>query len=324
MFKKTPEILPAEKILDIAFKKASKKQVYDKNPFFRTKKTVIARTDSFATKVIKTLERYIKNFPSLENLPSFYQEIIDIKMDIDKLKKGLGAVNWAKKTSQNIYSTQIKFLKKTGQKDLLKKKQKEIYGRISSVVKQIDKELLLLSEAEKMMKNIPDIRDIPTIVIAGYPNVGKSSLLRCLSKAKPKIAEYPFTTKKIYVGHIEREEKYVKKRFQIIDTPGLLDRPISDRNDIEKQAIAALNHLADVTIFVLDPTEICGYPLQEQKKLLSPIKKSFKDAELIIVENKKDVKETTSSYTKLSCKTGEGIKPLIEEIFSYYPSEEEQ
>jgi nucleolar GTP-binding protein len=82
--------------------------------------------------------------------------------------------------------------------------------------------------------------------------VGKSSLLRCLSSAKPEIAQYPFTTKEIHVGHIEKTEKYITKRFQIIDTPGLLDRPLSKRNEIEKQAIAALTHLADLIVFVLD------------------------------------------------------------------------
>ena len=171
------------------------------------------------------------------------------------------------------------------------------------------------------MKDFPNIEDIPTVVIAGYPNVGKSSLLRCISKAKPKIAQYPFTTKEIHVGHVERKDKHVLKRFQVIDTPGLLDRPLSKRNDIEKQAIAALTHLADVIVFMFDSSETCGYSIEDQKHLLLQMKKMFKDSHFIIVENKADFKKTSSKNIKISCKNGEGIDLLLDQVFSHYNQE---
>jgi nucleolar GTP-binding protein len=170
------------------------------------------------------------------------------------------------------------------------------------------------------MREFPEIHDIPTIVIAGYPNVGKSSLLRCLSSAKPKIAQYPFTTKEIHLGHIEKTEKYITKRFQIIDTPGLFDRPLSKRNVIEKQAMAALTHLAGLIIFILDTSETCGYSLEEQTHLLTQIKNMFSGLPTIIVENKADIKKTDSSNLKISCETGEGINILIRKILSSYKS----
>jgi len=40
-----------------------------------------------------------------------------------------------------------------------------------------------------------------TVVVAGYPNVGKSSFIRLVSTAEPEIAAYPFTTKGVIVGH---------------------------------------------------------------------------------------------------------------------------
>ena len=140
--------------------------------------------------------------------------------------------------------------------------------------------------------------------------------MKCLSSAKPEIAQYPFTTKDIHVGHIEKKDRHIIKRYQIIDTPGLLDRPLSDRNKIEKQAIAALNHLADLVIFILDPSETSGYSLDDQKHLLSNIKKMFSESTIILVENKTDIKKTKSSYLKISCETGEGIDALLKEIFS--------
>ena len=323
MFKRIPVVLSAEELLDRSFKKARKVQIIDRNALYKKKKTIIARIDKFSTTVISNLEQYVKKFPSIEQLPSFYQDIIDIKINVNKLKKSLGAVDWARKTCQMIYSKQSKALKKSLNINFLMKKQQEIYGRISSVIKQIDKELALLAEAQNVMKKLPDVYDIPTVVIAGYPNVGKSSILRCLSSAKPKIAQYPFTTKEIHVGHIERKEKHITKRFQIIDTPGLLDRPFSERNDIEKQALSALSNRADIIVFVIDASETSGYLLEEQLHLLSQVKKMFSDSSFLIVENKVDIKRTDSKNLKVSCETGEGIDLLSDEIFSRYKSKEE-
>jgi len=318
MLKGMTDVISAEDLLDRSFKKTKKINITDRNKFYRKKKTIIAKTEIFSKTIITNLEKYVKKFPSIDNLPLFYQDLIHIKIDINKLKKSLGAINWAYKTCQKIFNSQIKFLKKSNNIDLLMKKQKEIYGRMSSVVKQIDNELIILKEAQKIIKKFPEITDLPTIVIAGYPNVGKSSLLRSLSSAKPKIAQYPFTTKQIYVGHITKTEKYIKKRYQLIDTPGLLDRPLTERNEIEKQAISAINNLADIIIFILDPSETSGYSITNQKKLLNQIKKNFKKPDYIIIENKADIKKTRSNNIKISCENNIGIKELENIIFKKY------
>jgi nucleolar GTP-binding protein len=318
MFRHIPLVLSADKILNKSFKRANKVQITDRNALYRKKKTIISKTESFSNTVISTLEQYVKNFPSINNLPPFYQELIDIKISVDKLRKALGAVDWARKTCQMIYTKQSRSLKKSSKIDFLTLKQQEIFGRISSVVKQIDSELTVLIEAQKILKKFPDIHDIPTVVIAGYPNVGKSSLLRCLSSAKPQIAQYPFTTKEIYVGHIKKIEKYITTNVQIIDTPGLLDRPITKKNEIEKQAVAALTHLADIIIFLIDPTETCGYSLDDQMHLLDQLKNMFVDSSFIIVENKSDINNADSKNLKISCETKEGIDSLIQKIFSYF------
>jgi len=115
---------------------------------------------------------------------------------------------------------------------------------------------------------LPDIRpDEPAIVIAGYPNVGKSSFVNRVTRASNQIAEYPFTTKGVQIGHFERDHV----RYQIVDTPGLLDRPEDERNDIERQAVSALEHLADVVVFVLDPSGDC-YPLNVQLELREEVR----------------------------------------------------
>jgi nucleolar GTP-binding protein len=317
MFRNLPQALPAKQLLDQAIRKTKKVQIHDRNKQYEIKKIVIARTELFIEYLTSQLESYVKKFPSIDKLPLFYQEIIDIKIDTDKLKKSLGAIDWARKTALMVYSTQRSSLSKTGNIEFLKQKQKEIYGRVSSIVKQVDKHLIFVADAQRILKTFPDLSDAPTAVIAGYPNVGKSSLIRQLSAAKPEVAQYPFTTRQIYVGHMERKVRYEKKMYQIIDTPGLLDQPLEERNKIEQQAISALRHLADLVVFLFDPSETCGYLISDQMKMLDDIKKIFPDVPFLIVENKVDVTKTTTQNLKISCMTGEGIEMLRQKIFSY-------
>jgi nucleolar GTP-binding protein len=316
MFRNLPQVLVSKQLLDRSIRQSKRVQIHDRDKRYEKKKTIIAHTEVFINTLTSELENYVKKFPSINKLPLFYQDIIDIKIDSNKLKKALGAVDWARKTILMVYSTQGSALQKSGNVDFLKQKQKEIYGRVSSILKQVDAHLLFLSKAQRILKTFPDIDDVPTAVIAGYPNVGKSSLIRQLSAAKPQVAQYPFTTKQISVGHMEKTVHYVVQRYQIIDTPGLLDRPLIKRNPIEKQAIAALRHLADLVVFIFDPSGSSGYEMEEQTLMLQNIRNLFHDVPFLIVENKVDIKNTGSTNRKISCSTGEGIQELRQEIIS--------
>ena len=84
------------------------------------------------------------------------------------------------------------------------------YGRMSSVIKSIEKDLIFLNEARDKLRKLPSIDpQMPAILIAGYPNVGKSSFIRLVTGARPEIASYPFTTQAIYVGHFTRRRPEV-------------------------------------------------------------------------------------------------------------------
>ncbi|MEA3323899.1 MAG: hypothetical protein U9Q37_02010 [Euryarchaeota archaeon] len=64
-------------------------------------------------------------------------------------------------------------------------------------------------------------------------------------------------------------------RYQVVDTPGLLDRPLSYLNEIELQAITALNHVDDVVLLLIDPSEHCGYPLTARTNMFREIEKTL-------------------------------------------------
>ena len=57
---------------------------------------------------------------------------------------------------------------------------------------------------------------------------------------------------------------------QVIDTPGILDHPLEERNTIEMQAITALAHLRAAVLYFVDPSEECGFTIEQQIQVLTP------------------------------------------------------
>jgi nucleolar GTP-binding protein len=318
MFKNLPNVLTADQLFDRALKKTKKIQIVDRDPRYRYRKTIVAQIESINGFLTDQLTSYVEDFPSFDNLHPFYQEILNLKSSIDKLKKALGAVQWAQKTINSVVNKQLPFLRRTLDHGQLQKKYREILGRIASILDQIDPQIAILIEAQFLLKSLPHFEENPTVVIAGYPNVGKSSLLRKLSHATPVVAQYPFTTQEIFVGHMDYKRRYEQLRIQLIDTPGLLDRPFSERNQIEKQAIAAVRHLADVIVFILDPSETCGYSRVKQEHLLQQIMKLLPNVSFIIVENKVDVYDSGSNNLKISCESGIGIDAVKQTLISHF------
>lgn len=53
---------------------------------------------------------------------------------------------------------------------------------------------------------------------------------------------------------------------QVVDTPGILDHPLEERNTIEMQAVTALAHLQCCVLYFIDISEQCGYTIKEQVK----------------------------------------------------------
>lgn len=287
---KLPTIPTPEELLDKGFrrgKKAADLKRSERMPKHLKGKRVEEIRVITACQVIKDkLKLIIDSTPIIEELPEFYQDYIDITVGVDDFKQSLGGLNWAYGIITQLekdYAGKIRRAPSEKASGL----RKQAYGRVSSVVKKIKKNLDFLDFAKANLRNMPTINfDARSIVIAGFPNVGKSTLLTQITDAEPQVANYPFTTKGIQIGHFEKNWKH----YQIIDTPGLLDRPVLDMNDIELNAMVALEHLADAILFIFDSSETCGYPLENQLNLLEEIKNIF-DAPIIYLFNKMDISE---------------------------------
>lgn len=309
-FSRIPTVLSADELIDKAFKRASNVTVMNQDRFQRFKATESARVRSAQNNIQATLTKYVAKFPSFDQLPPFYRDLIGLLADVDRARKALGALDWAAKQVEKVGNETVAAIKSARREDAVLAAKKKAFGRFSSFVKQVGGDLDYLNAVRDAIRRLPMIDpSAPTIVVAGYPNVGKSSLIRKISTAEPEVAAYPFTTKGIAIGIFEKR----RIRYQVVDTPGLLDRDFEARNAIEKQAVLALQHLADCVVFVLDPSETCGYPIAAQERLLADTRALFPEAPILVVENKVDLerREAIGGRLQMSTETGEGIDEVV-------------
>lgn len=306
-----PTVLTADEILDKAFKRASKVDFEGATRLESVREINIGKLKSSSDIIVSTMGKYVKAFPSIDRQSPFYAELINIAVGRDKLKKSLGAIDWSRGNVARVSRAATREMASARTIGKIDEVRRSTYGRMASFVKQVDKELKFLGKARNIMRKFPAINpEDPTVVIAGSPNVGKSQLVGRISTAKPRVAVYPFTTQEISVGVFEK--KYF--RYQVIDTPGLLDRDLSERNDFELRGILALKHLADLVVFMFDPSESCGYSMEDQEHLFKAIKNEFSSVPIIEVENKTDMLKTKSDRMKLSAITGDGVAKLVDAI----------
>ena len=321
-----PTIPTSEELLDKGFSRGKKQADLvrsQKIPKHLKGKRIEERRVVTSCQVIKDkLKSILDAVPEIESMHPFYQDYIDITVGVDAMKQALGALNWAYGIITQLekeYGAKIRKSPSERSSSI----QKEAYGRIASVVNKIKIDLDFLDFSKQSLRNMPTIDfDATTIVIAGFPNVGKSTLLRQITGADPQVANYPFTTKGIQIGHTERHWKHI----QIIDTPGLLDRPVLEMNDIEMNAIVALEHLADAILFIFDASETCGFHLDNQYNLLKQIEKIFSEIPVVYLFNTMDLinnKEYLNKYIDdennsifISAIEGDGIEEINKKIDS--------
>ena len=313
MARRIPTVLTSDELMDKAFHRASKIDKRGTTALDHKKKTALAKVTASGDIVVTALKDYVDRFPRIEKEDGFFSELADLTIGTDQYKRSLGAMNWASNRVEKLKNECLRNLRRTKDMAYLDSQRNGFYGRLSSILRQISKDLLFLQEAKNKFRDLPHIEpDIPTAVIAGFPNVGKSMLVSALSTAAPEIAPYPFTTKGIVIGHIQDGWR----KYQIIDTPGLLDRSLEERNSIEKQAVLALKYLTHVLIFILDPSESCGYPAEKQSALLNSVRNGFPGVPMIIAESKSDMFKSGSDVFKFSAQTGENMEELRTKILN--------
>ncbi|KAF9013838.1 P-loop containing nucleoside triphosphate hydrolase protein [Hymenopellis radicata] len=251
----------ATDFLDIVLSKTQRK-----TPTVIHKNFKISRIRNFYMRKVKftqdsfdeKLGAILTDFPMLDDLHPFLSSLMNVLYDKNHYKLALA-------------------------KDYLKK---AALGRMATIMRRQKDPLAYLEQVRQHISRLPAIDpNTRTLLICGYPNVGKSSFINKVTRADVDVQPYAFTTKSLFVGHLD----YKYLRWQVIDTPGILDHPLEEMNTIEMQSITALAHLKSAVLYFMDLSEQCGYTVEAQCKLFHSIKPLFNGKPTLLVINKIDV-----------------------------------
>ncbi len=179
---------------------------------------------------------------------------------------------------------------------------------------------------------ILELKLIADVGLVGLPNAGKSTLISRISAARPKIADYPFTTLTPNLG-VVRVDEY--RSFVVADIPGLIEGAHRGAGlghqflrHIERTVV--LLHMVDVS----DMTD--GDPVDNFNKInreLEQYSKELLDKPMIVAATKIDIankdklerlkkycEDRSLSFFSISAVTGEGINELVGHLFKVVQS----
>lgn len=162
-----------------------------------------------------------------------------------------------------------------------------------------------------------ELRLIADVGLVGFPNAGKSTFLRAISAAEPKVAAYPFTTLRPHLGVVSRPEY---QSYTVADLPGLID----GAHEGKGLGFRFLRHIqrTKVLLFIIDvaaasPGDDLGHLLAE----LSAHDPRLMDKPRRVVLNKADLLEgdppadlMSFGDFLISAKTGAGVEPVLQAL----------
>jgi nucleolar GTP-binding protein len=307
--------MDSSQLLDIAFHQAAKEAsaVKQKRTVGKGKRHIeadLARVRVAGSIILGHLRDYHRK--TEHHLNAFEQELIGTVVDIDRIARDEKRIWNSLRIINKLMEEFESRIKYADNKTESNRYQTAFYGRVSSIVKRIKFDEI--EKFEKELKKIPRVREMRTIIICGYPNVGKSLILKNLTGHKVEVASYPFTTKGLLVGFLKKDYDEI----QMIDTPGLLDRSVDKMNPIERRAALALKYLSKDIIFTIDPSESCGYSIESQKNLLKTVEKEFKPRMLIVATHADLPQKEVHADMNINSNDMSDIKRLESRIFEFF------
>ncbi len=304
-----PNVRSAEKIIDELFLSASRAQGSGGDSLTRVRKKEINRLHILSDRADRLFSSYVTGFPSFEK-KEFAYEIADLLVGVDELKKSIASVHGCKNAIVTIANRAAREVAKSRTTSEMRTARERAYGRVASLIRGIDDRLSFLANASEKLKEVPQVEGDYTVVVAGFPNVGKSMFISTISNARTKVEPYPFTTTELIVGH----RQIAGRSVAFIDCPGLTERALATLNIYERKSLLAIRHLASMLLYIVDPSGTCGCDTPSQLALLADLKRELSPSKTVVAYSKADLIPNDCEGLHFSSLSGVGMDALIETV----------
>ena len=155
-----------------------------------------------------------------------------------------------------------------------------------------------------------ELKLMADVALVGFPNVGKSTLISVISAAKPKIADYPFTTLEPHLGVVRLDEH---TEFVVADIPGLIEGA-SEGRGLGHQFLRHIER-ARVLCVMVDLAAADGVSPDEQERILlqelAQYEPDLLDRPRVVVGTKADIAVADWSGLRISAVTNDGLRELV-------------
>jgi len=158
-----------------------------------------------------------------------------------------------------------------------------------------------------------ELKLMADVALVGFPNAGKSTLISRISSAKPKIADYPFTTLEPHLGVVRIGDR----ELTVADIPGLIEGASQGRG-LGHQFLRHIERARALVVLVdLAAEDAGGHPPAEQERILleelSAYRPELVERPRLVVGSKVDDPRADPMWEgeMISAITGEGLRPLV-------------
>jgi GTP-binding protein len=157
-----------------------------------------------------------------------------------------------------------------------------------------------------------ELKLMADVALVGFPSVGKSTLISVISAAKPKIADYPFTTLEPNLGVVRLDDE---TEFVVADLPGLIEGAAEGRG-LGHQFLRHVER-ARVLVLLLDLASIAEHSPEEQERILLEELERYQpdllDRPRVVVGSRADLADETCTFEghRIAAVTGAGIPQLL-------------
>ncbi len=216
------------------------------------------------TKVNQCVRAISNPYPKFAKVDEVYIKLINTsESKVKEIEEALNRLRWIGNYCDELTQNTLDKIKKAKTHNTIGFIMKKYLGKVNSLFRKEKIHFEKLEIARKFMSRLPKFEDMYTVGIGGFPNVGKSTLMKKITGSNVEIQNYPFTTKGLMFSYLKKRDK---KIVQLIDTPGLLGR--DKNNSIEERAELILREHCSYIVFVIDITQSCGYSIEQQLALL--------------------------------------------------------